>query len=70
MTKSSDRQGSKNEIDRRAFLKSAGLGVIATGASAIDLGAAEAGGAIEPAPANGRYRETEHVRRAYALARF
>jgi hypothetical protein len=54
--------------DRRGFLKLAGAGV-ATG-SAIVTGTA---GEVKAAPADkkvdGDYRETEHVRRYYELAR-
>jgi hypothetical protein len=69
-SKSAKHRSSSDKLDRRAFLKTAGLGVIAGGASALNLGAAEAASAAEEPPAGGRYRDTEHVRRAYALARF
>jgi len=54
---------------RRDFLKLAGTGVAggAAATAAAVIGPAEA--AIERAPAQG-YRETEHVRKAYQLARF
>lgn len=54
---------------RRTFLKLAGLGTIGGAAAAIaGTGAAEAKAAPETA---GRgYRETEHVKKVYELARF
>jgi len=55
--------------DRRSFLKLAGAGAI-TGGAAIAGGTAAA--AAEPAQApssKALYRETEHVRRYYELAR-
>lgn len=56
--------------DRRAFLKLAGAGAVTGGAALVTKGAA-----AEPLPAaNGSkdalYRETEHVKRYYELARF
>ncbi len=54
--------------DRRLFMKLAGLG--AAGAS-IGLGAAEAkAGKTSPAAEQGGYRETEHVKTYYRMARF
>ena len=53
--------------DRRSFLKLAGAGVVGAGA------AATTGSAVEAAEAKpergGGYRESEHVKRYYALAR-
>ncbi len=58
----------KATADRRSFLKLAGVGVIAGGAAAVG------GGSAEPAQAETKgdslYRETEHVKRFYELARF
>ncbi len=62
-------------MDRRAFLKTASLGVAAS-AGAAALGADRSGAApaeaeaAEDGPRRGRARETEHVRRVYQLARF
>lgn len=57
--------------DRRDFIKKAGLGVGAAGAVAIGLpksgDAAEAGAGK---PGSKGYRETDHVKRFYASARF
>lgn len=57
--------------DRRAFLKLAGLGSVAGG---VALGVKAASAAVAPATeAKGDslgYRETEHVRTVYRLARF
>ena len=59
----------KEEINaaRRDFFKKAGLGA---GAAAVSMTAAKAG-AVEAPPAHGSgYRETDHVRKFYQLARF
>ena len=59
----------KEEINaaRRDFFKKAGLGA---GAAAVSMTAAKAG-AVEAPPTNGNgYRETDHVRKFYQLARF
>ena len=57
--------------DRRAFLKLAGLGSVAGG---VALGARAVEAADAPAPGTEKnglgYRETEHVRTIYRLARF
>lgn len=60
----------KAAVGRRDFLRGVGVGAGAAGIAAI---AASSGG--EPAKAADRptspgYRETEHVRRFYQLARF
>ena len=58
------------QLDRRSFMRLAGLGAGVAGAS-IGLGAAEAS-ASEPVAAaeQGGYRETEHVQTYYRMARF
>lgn len=61
----------KEEINaaRRDFFKKAGLGA---GAAAVAVTASKAG-AVEatPSPSKGSgYRETDHVRKFYELARF
>ncbi|MCP5366164.1 MAG: twin-arginine translocation signal domain-containing protein [Hyphomicrobiales bacterium] len=60
-------------IARRQFLKTAGLGAGAAGvaATALAVKAPEADAAAAPAgkPRAG-YRETDHVRRYYELAKF
>jgi nitrous oxide reductase len=60
----------KTSADRRRFLKMAGLGAAVTGAAVGLAGRPVA--AAQPA-ASGKtaagYRETEHVKRYYALAR-
>lgn len=57
--------------ERRDFIKKAGLGVGAAGAVAIGLpksgATAEAGSGK---PGSKGYRETDHVKRFYASARF
>ena len=60
-------------MDRRAFLKTASLGVAASagaGTLGADRSGAAAAEAAEDGPRRGRYRETEHVRRVYQLERF
>lgn len=57
--------------DRRDFIKKAGLGVGAAGAVAIGL--PKSGDAAETGagrPRSQGYRETDHVKRFYASARF
>ena len=62
----------KARISRRAFLTRAGLTAGAAGAAAVAVGGASPAEAAQQT--RGRrvagYRETEHVRRAYALSRF
>ena len=62
------KQGKKEAVaDRRSFLKLAGAGAAAGGAALMTGDKkAEAGGAK---PKTGLYRETEHIRRYYELAR-
>jgi hypothetical protein len=59
-------------VERRDFIKKAGLGVGAVGAVAIGLpktsAAAAPGGGEEPGSSG--YRETKHVRTYYDLARY
>lgn len=61
------------DVSRRAFIGAAGLAAGAAGLAAAGV-AAGASPAATKAEAGRRpavgYRETEHVRRAYALARF
>lgn len=53
--------------DRRDFLKLAGLGTLAGGATVV-AGSAQATEAVDT---SGRgYRETDHVKKAYETARF
>lgn len=58
-------------IPRRDFLKSAGLATGAAGAAAVALSTTGAAKAASPAKdESAGYRETEHVRTYYRLARF
>ena len=58
----------KADTDRRSFLKLASIGAAASGVAAATSVTAQA---AEPAPTgNGQYRESEHVKRVYELARF
>lgn len=53
--------------DRRNFLKLAGAGVVGAGATTVTT---QPAAATEAQPAReGGYRESEHVKRYYALAR-
>lgn len=62
------KQDHQSKTDRRSFLKLAGLGTVGTVAAAASTVTANAD---EPAPqGNGDYRESEHVKRVYELARF
>lgn len=69
--KESEKQSQKNpaRADRRSFIKLAGAGVVGGGAAlASVVTGAEASSA---APADqGQYRETDHVKRYYELAKF
>lgn len=59
----------KAESTRRDFLKLSGIGA-AAGAAAIAATDKPAEAATRPAKASAGYRETEHVKTAYALSRF
>jgi len=56
---------------RRDFFRKAGVGVGALGATAVTLVAGE-GEAAEPvrSPNSAGYRETDHVKKYYELAKF
>jgi hypothetical protein len=56
----------KAVADRRSFLKLAGAGVVTAGGA---LAGGKPAGAAEAKPARALYRETEHVKRYYELAR-
>lgn len=65
--KQSDKKAAK--ADRRSFLKLAGAGVVGSGAAlASTVVPAEAASAVETV--EGGYRETDHVKRYYELAKF
>ncbi len=70
MTRSkSVRKETTSAIDRRGFLRTVGVGAGAAGVAAV-VGGSAAPTAQAAAPASSGYRETEHVRRFYQLARF
>lgn len=54
--------------DRRSFLKLAGLGTVAGGAALVSGG--KSAEAAESAKSETGYRETDHVKAYYDLARF
>ncbi|MBU2532952.1 MAG: formate dehydrogenase [Alphaproteobacteria bacterium] len=58
-----------SRTDRRSFLKIAGLGAVGAAATAASTVAVTAE-AAPPSDKKGGYRETEHVKRVYELARF
>ena len=62
------KQDDKAITDRRSFLKLAGAGVAASGAAVAAAGSPAV--AAESKPREGLYRETDHVKRYYELARF
>ncbi|MTI42366.1 twin-arginine translocation signal domain-containing protein [Roseibium hamelinense] len=57
----------KDTAGRRDFLKLAGLGTLASGATLV-AGSAQAADVADPS-GNG-YRETDHVKKVYETARF
>jgi hypothetical protein len=59
----------KQRVARRDLLKFAGLGSVA-GAAAIAKSAGKAEAAVEVDAKSSGYRETEHVRTYYDLAKF
>ena len=67
--KRSDKKGAK--ADRRSFLKLAGAGVMGSGAALATAAAVMPAEASSDAAAEGTtYRETDHVKRYYELAKF
>lgn len=65
-----EKQDKKAEgLGRRDFLTVAGVGVGAVGVAVL-AGSASAPAAAAAAKPDSGYRETEHVRRFYQLARF
>lgn len=54
--------------DRRNFLKLAGAGAVTGGAAAVGSGTAQA--ETPQDTGQGRYQETDHVKRVYELSRF
>jgi nitrous oxide reductase len=67
------KQGTTERISRRAFLRGSAVGAGAAGVAATALGAAAPAHAKTHDTAGRQeagYRETEHVRRVYALSRF
>lgn len=60
------KQDEKGLTDRRDFLKLAGAGV----ASGAAVAAGSPASATEAKPREGLYRETDHIKRYYELAKF
>jgi hypothetical protein len=67
--KASDRKSKDPVADRRNFLKLAGA-VTGAAAAAVAGTAAQAATDARPQGEDGGYRETDHVKRYYDLARF
>lgn len=67
----SDRK-TENRMSRRGFIRSAGSGVGAVGLASVALANPTPAQTAQTPPKRNSagYRETEHVRRAYALSRF
>ena len=58
------------QIARRAFFRTATIGASAAGVAALGLGAAKPAAARGTEGSVAGYRETDHVKKVYALARF
>lgn len=58
------------QVGRRAFLKQAGIAVGAAGAAVLSAGDTAVAGTRDADVRTSGYRETEHVRTYYELARF
>lgn len=65
-----EKQEEAKRTKRREFLKLAGLGTLAGAAAARAAAPRSADVAPSETAAGSGYRETEHVRKAYALSRF
>ena len=65
-------EAKKTALARRDFFKVAGLGAGAVGAAAVVVKTTGAAAGVRPADrlSNSGYRETEHVKKFYKLARF
>ncbi len=61
-------RGEQSAADRRDFLKLATVGTVLGGAAIVTGGKVEA--AAPATPEGGGYRETDHVKTYYKLARF
>ncbi len=60
----------KKTLERREFLKAAGLTGAAAGVAAVTLSGNQADAAVTKASSSAGYEETEHVKTYYDLARF
>ena len=61
---------SKKALPRRDFLKAAGIAGGAAGVAAVALSSKSASAAAPESGKGSGYRETEHVKKYYELARF
>ncbi len=62
-------QNDKTTTDRRSFLKFAGIGTL-TGGAAMAVGSVPVQAAKDLQKGGSSYRESEHVKTYYELARF
>ena len=60
----------KKSLQRREFLKTATMVGVASGVAAVSLKAKPARAAKVGSAGNSGYRETDHVKKYYELARF
>ncbi len=60
----------KKSLPRRDFLKAAGIAGGAAGVAAVALTSKSAKAAVPETGKSSGYRETEHVKKYYELARF
>lgn len=68
--KKHDTRREQAAIGRRAFIRKTGMGAGALGAAAVALGGTGPAEAAAEAAAGTGYRETEHVKTYYKLAKF
>ena len=60
----------KKTLPRREFLKAAGITGAAAGVAAVTLSGTQAKAAVSETSGHAGYKETEHVKTYYDLARF
>jgi anaerobic selenocysteine-containing dehydrogenase len=70
MSKDQRKPGKNKTAQRRDFLKLAGLGTLAGAAAAAGGTPRKAVAATAKPATDAGYRETDHVKKAYELARF
>jgi hypothetical protein len=68
-TKTALQNGDQAIADRRSFMKLAGAGLVTAGATVVAAVPAAAEPCCPDSDKTGHYRETDHVKRYYELAR-